>query len=117
MRKNDKSGVVNDERLHCGPFVVLANGTGIGCPPVEVLIESGFVNGSMQLLQRIVNAFEFDDQDLFDAYEGGNNQFGMRIVIVSNGHRVTAVKSRRTDTHTHTLFLFTFKNIFMFPKT
>jgi hypothetical protein len=73
VHKNDKSGVVDDEQLHQGPFGVPFGGAGIGRPPVHVLIKSRFVDGSLQLLQRIVDDFEFDDQDLCDAQEGGNN--------------------------------------------
>ncbi len=67
MHKNDKSGVVNDEHLHYGTFVVPAGGAGVGCPPVDALIKSGFVDGGVQLLQQIVDDFEVDDQYLCDA--------------------------------------------------
>ncbi len=51
MCKNDKSDVVDNAHLHRGPFIVPAGGAGVGCPPVDVLIKSEFVNGGVQLLQ------------------------------------------------------------------
>jgi hypothetical protein len=117
VHKNNEAGVVDDEQLHCGPFGVPSGSARIGYPPIHVLIMSGFVDGGVQLLQRIVNDFELDDQDLCDAQVGGNNQFGMCIIIMLNVQRATAVKSRWMDMHKHTSFIFTSKNVFMFPKT
>ncbi len=59
MHKNDKAGVVDNEQLHRGSFGVPSGGAGIGLPPVHALIKSEFVEGGLQLLQRIVNDFKF----------------------------------------------------------
>jgi hypothetical protein len=64
------------------------------------LIESGFVDGGVQFFQRIVDDFEFDNQDLLEAKRCGEKSNEQREnllkCVASSLIDATTIKLRRT---------------------